>query len=432
MEETTSLAERRQVVVQMPTPNYSYIFLESTDLSDYCRFVNQWFDYEIKYGIKLEPTQIVSNKVRSLLIYNNDLADRDFNSLRPENFCTLMANETKVLSKVQFSETFKHAMRDIKVLSWTRVKPNSYELFFQGVLRRKRIFLRFFQILMEANKQFCPDIEGKEFGLAYIFLSLMDPEYNKLVLAEIPKIRQVNYAKIEDFVDTYVKKTKEHFDTSKLIRAVPYQGDDFKRLEPIKKGNWNHNNGPNQGYRKKDNNNFTSSNGNKINQQPYRQQQLNFIDVTNELDDSDNEEFGTRTSAAEVPDYQTHTVDNDDDHKVWQEDVEFSTYGTRELELPPTANDLDKNIEGEPNNTMTEQSLMVIGNQDSTRGCVNYTLYGKCFKGDECRNAAGHNSKTAAETRKWMMNKLSQANSQPSTPATGFQPKKIVRREKMD
>ena len=39
---------------------------------------------------------------------------------------------------------------------------------------------------MEANKTACPTLEGKEFGLAQIFLDLIDKEYNKYILAEIP------------------------------------------------------------------------------------------------------------------------------------------------------------------------------------------------------------------------------------------------------
>ena len=103
--QTTALAERRQVVVQMATPSHSKVWLSSTELSEYCRFVNNWFDWEIKHGIKLEPTLIIADHVRTTLMYNNNMSEQDFSDLRPEDFCALMAKETQVLSKVQFHQT---------------------------------------------------------------------------------------------------------------------------------------------------------------------------------------------------------------------------------------------------------------------------------------------------------------------------------------
>mmetsp|Transcript_18833 Transcript_18833/g.27186 ORF Transcript_18833/g.27186 Transcript_18833/m.27186 type:complete len:196 (+) Transcript_18833:17-604(+) len=67
VEETTHLAERRQVVVQMPTPSHSHIFLNSMDLADYAQFVTKWFDWQVKYGVRLEPALIVSQSIRNLL-----------------------------------------------------------------------------------------------------------------------------------------------------------------------------------------------------------------------------------------------------------------------------------------------------------------------------------------------------------------------------
>ena len=186
VEETSKLAERHAVVVQRQTPNHSDIFLNSTDLSEYANFVNKWFDWEIRHGIKLEPALIVSKNVRNQLMYNNGKTETDFNALTPADFCSLMAKETRVYSKVQFAETFRNAMRNVRVLAWDKVRPSSHERFFQGILRRQKIFLRTFQILMEANKTACPTLEGKEFGLAQIFLDLIDKEYNKYILAEIP------------------------------------------------------------------------------------------------------------------------------------------------------------------------------------------------------------------------------------------------------
>lgn len=42
----------------------------------------------------------------------------------------------------------------------------------------------------------------------------------------------------------------------------------------------------------------------------------------------------------------------------------------------------------------------------SARGCVNFAIYGNCFRGVDCKNAGGHNENVAKETRQWLMKKL--------------------------
>ena len=417
--QTTALAERRQVVVQMATPSHSKVWLSSTELSEYCRFVNNWFDWEIKHGIKLEPTLIIADHVRTTLMYNNNMSEQDFSDLRPEDFCALMAKETQVLSKVQFHQTFKHALRDVRVLLWERVKPNSHELFFQGVLRRKRIYLRTFQILMEANSAFCPNLEGKEFGLAEIFLSLFDPEYNKLVLAEIPKVKQANYKRVEDFIDAYVAKAKEHFDTSKLIWAVPYKGEDFQRFSvnnrfakpSVHRSPGNNDNGANR-------RDFAQS---KSLYQPKDRRTLNFIDVTEERDNSDEEEQEICSEASSPEDNPNH-----------------ETLEELEKVLCMDHNHDEVNPDNDANAHQILQALESDNQSQATRGCVNYTLYGRCFKGIDCKYASGHNDKAAAETRKWMISKLQSPQGNVRTPnqQQGYRPsatappRKIMQREK--
>ena len=399
VERTTAMAERRHVVMQMPTPSFSHIRLESTDLSEYCQFVNKWFDYEVKHGIKLSPTSIISDRIRNLLIYTYDLDDTDFNSLTPERFCSLMAKETIVLSKTQFAETFKHAMRNVKVLSWENVKPNNHEIFFQGILRRKKIFLRTFQILMEANSQYCPSIEGKDYGLAQVFLSLVDSEYNKLVLAEIPKIKPANYPRVEEFIDAYVKQAKEHFDKSKLVRSVPYQGDGFKRFQVTS-------------YPKRDgqyvsNNRFPQTSSQSLNKQQFRSNsfnadkrslsQMNVVDIANELDNSD-EEFPP-------PDFEDNDLENQKD----LDDIEEESLIDKDN---PTDNHVEESIVPLDNNSSNESLMALLNVNPQTfskhnKGCVQYVLgNGHCSYGDKCYYASSHNAQGAELTRQWMLARL--------------------------
>lgn len=388
VEETSTLAGRHEVIIQRQTPSHSHIYLTSTDLAEYAQFVNRWFDWEIQHGIKLEPALIVSRNVRNQIMYNNDKTDTDFNSLTPAEFCSLMAKETKVFSKVHFAETLKLANRDIKVLMWDSVRPNTHERFFQGILRRQKMFTRTFQILMEANKLFCPALEGKEFGLAQIFLDLIDKNYSKYILAEIPKIKNQNYAKLSDFVDAYVAQAKKHFEAGRAIRLVPYGGNDFKMAtQQSKTSNYNSSSKtstphtgsrdafPRSGYRGSRDNN--SHPGNR---------RLNHVDINNEEDDS----------GAEDPHPWT------DVHS----DGESDTSDVGQLEDPQTRDRKAEHAE----DYVQDHELQVLndsgGPKDYVKGCVNFALYGNCFNGDACKNAQGHREKVAAETRDWMVRKL--------------------------
>lgn len=404
VEETCKLAERHTVVVQRQTPNHSDIFLNSTDLAEYANFVNKWFDWEIRHGIKLEPALIVSKNVRNQLMFNNGKTETDFNALTPSDFCSLMAKETRVYSKVQFAETFRNAMRNIRVLAWDKVRPSSHERFFQGILRRQKIFLRTFQILMEANKTACPTLEGKEFGLAQIFLDLFDKEYNKYILAEIPKVKDFNYKKLNDFVDAYVAKANEHFEASRVIKLVPYQGSDFKDNPPERNQTsfrkpFQQRSEP-QGYKNTDHSHF---------------KRLNYVDVTVENDDSDCELEST--SGQEF-----------DTSLVTKPEEERSQKGCGKLD----SSDDEKEA---------PQVLQAMESKnDYVKGCVNYALYGNCFLGEKCKNAQGHCETVAKNTRQWMLQKLTTPPGMPidrskplrSSAESSHFPRKIMHRDKQD
>jgi hypothetical protein len=362
VEDNAHSAERRQVVMNMPTPDWKHIYLSSTSLGDYARFVIKWFEFEEKNGIKLEPAQIVSKDVRNILIYNNQMSDREFSKLGPTEFNKFMAKETVVLTKVEFANTLKDALKGTKVLEWADVKPNTHEKFFHGILHRKELYFKIFNIIMESNKEFCPSIEGREFGLARIFLDLISNDYNTTVLAEIPRIRESNYAKLEDFLNTYVKMAKEHYDMSRKIRLIPYKGSDFKPVERVF-------------------NKFVKGSTST---------------TTSSLHHVESQEFGFQD---ELQDF-----------------------------IPNRDPDSDDSMEEEVPATSVADTLQAIENSSQERGCVNYAIYGNCFKAAECKNVSGHNEAVAKRTRAWLITKLTTQNT--SSNSTNNYPPRIVQRDK--
>jgi hypothetical protein len=59
---------KKQVVIHVEPPSHKHIYLDSMELSDFTKFIIQWFEYEQINGIKLEPAQIISRRVRNLLM----------------------------------------------------------------------------------------------------------------------------------------------------------------------------------------------------------------------------------------------------------------------------------------------------------------------------------------------------------------------------
>lgn len=414
IEETSVLAERHSVVIQRQTPNHSHIYLTSTDLAEYAQFVNKWFDWEIQHGIKLEPALIVSRNVRNQLMYNNGKTETDFNSLTPSAFCSLMAMETKVFSKVQFAETLKYAMRAVKCLYWDNVRPSTHEKFFQGILRRQKQFLRTFQIMMEANKNYCPDLEVKDFGLAKIFLDTIDRNYNKYILAEIPKVKSYNFRKLSDFLDAYVAKAKEHFEASRSIRLVPYTGDDFKLAQQKTQTSQS-----SSRFRDNPTAHETSSS------QRYSSQRVNFVDVTRD-DDTDD-------SVCPGDSHQPRVSDSDDE-SAYEDCVDQDT-DNPVLDTCHETNSADYSV---PCETSTQQLQAADFRSEvapnSVRGCINYALYGRCFAGDSCKNVKGHNEKIALDTRQWILKKVStpiEFSKVKHSHIDPQQPRKIVQRDRV-
>jgi hypothetical protein len=44
--------------------------------------------------------------------------------------------------------------------------------------------------------------------------------------------------------------------------------------------------------------------------------------------------------------------------------------------------------------------------QDKVYGCLHYTIYGKCLKGDMCKYAKAHNRQGARDTSEWIIKRL--------------------------
>lgn len=378
LEEASSSQEHQQrvVVINMPTPEYKHIYLDSTDLADFSTFLINWLEWERTYSLRLEPPRIMSRRLRSMLQYNHGITEAEFHKLTPDTFMQLMAKETEVVDKRDFALTLKHALKNVRQLEWEKVTPNTHQKFFQAILRRKELFLKIFQVLMECNKDKCPSLKGREFGLANIFLSTISDSYNASIKAELLEINNQNYPRVEDFITAYVAKAKEHYDVSRGVKRIPYAGSDYKTKEPEKhsgdsqkRKQWI----PREQYER------------QKKQQPAgtepATQRVNYVNVMDESSSSDSEPDEVRGKDFDESD----TEQDESAHCVTvPEDDIFAG----------------------------EQTLAALGSgtsggeTQSSKGCVNFAIYGNCFRGNDCKNVSGHTEEMAKGTRQWLIKKL--------------------------
>ena len=374
---TAPEGEQRMVVINMPPPEFKHIYLDSTDLANFSNFLIQWLEWERTYSLKLEPPRIMSCKLRTMLQYNHGLTDSEFFKLTPELFMKLMAKETKVQSKREFADCMRQALRYLRPLNWGKVNPGNHQKFFQGILRRRELFMKVFQIIMENNSDHCPEIKGRKHGLAQIFLDLISETYNESVLSEIDEVNKTNYPKIGEFVDAFVAKAKEHYEVSQGVKRVPYTGSDFKPEE----------------RRETSQQDFVRKDFKKPGKPSNRDSSIQRVNHTNNWigDESDSDDEVERRPMAKLGADETDS------------DEEGDQFGEERGAANATA---EAQPEPEPPDPFEAQLKAISDSSPSTRGCVNYAIYGNCFRGDECKNAQGHNEQSAKQTREWLIKKL--------------------------
>ena len=352
--ENKVLANRHQVQVIKEPPSHRHIFLKTTKLQDYVKFVNDWMDYGIRHGINLEPAQIVSSTIRQRLLDKYEMTEQDFLKLSAEEFCQLMAGETRVFSVIGFAETLSAALSHIKPMPWEKVTPANHEDFYNSILRLNAVFERTVNILMEMNSEFAPRLDDKKWGLAVIYLRKIDKEYREVVLSEIPKLRQENYHTIHDFIKRFKERTFSHYEQSRTMSMIPYKGAQFSTCGGL--------------------------------EQKEQSAKLNVIGATKGVSDS---------------------VGTNDDEAYLDEQLERDRAGS-------DAEDPGDDIELLYRDELAEQKNTVLqGMEISKKGeaqyptsCIYYAIYGECRRGADCRNKEAHNAQAAERTRKWLRQKL--------------------------
>ena len=347
-----SLANRHQVQVVKEPPSYKHIYLKSTELSEYVKFVNDWMDYGMRHGIALEPAQIVSRTIRQRLLDKYELSEQQFQGLTAEQFCHLMAGETRVFSKINFSKTMKHALRAIKPMDWGRITPANHEDYYNSILRLSTVFERTLGIMLEMNSDFVPDLEDREYGLVQVFLRKIDRAYVKEILAEMPRIKEKNYATVLEFIKAFKEKAREHYELSRTMTRIPYRGSSFNSFV-------------------EDSDGATAK--------------LNNLHAVEKV---------------QVHEEQCEDLDADSSSECVEAACDKPAEGDPDDLFMDDLNEEEKLV------LHAVEPAKAKGDAQYPPSCIYYAIFGDCKRGIECKNKGAHNLQAAERTRKWLRMKL--------------------------
>ena len=349
--ESKVLSNRHAVQVIKEPPSHKHIYLTSTELSQYVKFVNDWIDYGLRHGISLEPAQIVSRTIRQRLLDKYDLTEQQFQELTAEQFCHLMAGETRVYSKINFSKTMMQALRYIKPMDWSKVTPANHEEYYNSILRLNTVFERTLAVMLEMNNEFVPDLENREYGLIFVYLRKIDKTYVKELLAEMPRIKESNYRNVQAFIKAFKDKAREQYELSRTMTQIPYKGPSFNAFMDIKE----------EGKSKDDS---------------LHVMEEDFEDAENSTDAAPADQHG---------DVNVHeTAQEGDDDDLYMDEL------------------------GEEEKLVLQmvEPAKVKGDSQYPPSCIYFAIFGDCKRGIDCKNKGAHNAQAAQRTRKWLQMKL--------------------------
>jgi hypothetical protein len=384
--------ENGAVLPTLSVPPFQYR-LKSTSPSAILRFYRSWVRYQFEHQVKVNPLTCVSEGILRKIRHTQHVGDDDLRSCSADQFCTYLANDLVMVNKLMFFKELEEALSNIPRLKWHGVGPLEHESFYNELLYRQEKVLEYFNFFKENkdNKDAIPKVAGK-FGTAKIFLNLIDEDYNEPILALIPELKDHNYQKLEDFISCYMQEADRQFGmTRAVLNGVPFSSNKAKKPERDQTY------GDKSRFKKKeyirDDDRKRDWVANRF--KPRQEQQVSHLSNNPlELYDSD-EEAWERQWDEEIA--QARTLYDDDLVEPEQLSDDPEEHDPEIIIPPDILNNIDPVMP-----TLAGQ----FNQQDKVYGCLYYTIYGKCLKGDKCKYAKAHNRQGARDTSEWIIKRL--------------------------
>jgi hypothetical protein len=366
--------------------------LTSTTPAAILRFVRRWVKYQIEYKVRVNPMTSVNEAILRKIRHTQKIEDDIIRKSTPEQFCAFLANDLVLDNAFMFFNELQDALSNIPRLKWHGRTLRDHEDFYNQLIFRQERVMEFFNFFKEneANVKSIPKVSGK-YGSAKLFLNLIDEEYNEPILAVLPELKDYNFKTLESFVSAYMAEAAEQFKrTRAVLNGVPFSANKIKRAE-------------------------------RSDTKP-QSQKREYVRDDDEKREWTRTRFQTRQSQAlnAIQDSEQVTS-HDSDEEAWERQWDDEIAQARALHSDmyqssdePEASEDEEQLPEDliPSDILNNIDPIMptlagqFNQQDQVHGCLYYTIYGKCLKGDKCKYARAHNRQGAKDTSEWIIKRL--------------------------
>ena len=366
--------------------------LTSTTPAAILRFVRRWIKYQIEYKVRVNPMTSVSEAILRKIRHTQKIGDDVIRKSTPEEFCAFLANDLVLDNAFMFFNELQDALSNIPRLKWHGRTLRDHEDFYNQLIFRQERVMEFFNFFKEndANVKSIPKVSGK-YGSAKLFLNLIDEEYNEPILAVLPELKDHNFRTLESFISAYMEEAAEQFKrTRAVLNGVPFSANKIKRAERSDTK-------PQSQKREYVRDDDEKREWTRTRFQTRQTQGLNAILDSEQVTGADSdEEAWERQWDDEIA--QARALHSDMYQSTDEPEASEDEEQRHEDLIPP---DILNNID-----PIMPTLAGQFNQQDQVHGCLYYTIYGKCLKGDKCKYARAHNRQGAKDTSQWIIKRL--------------------------
>jgi hypothetical protein len=384
IETVNELTESGTVLPTIKVPPFDEK-LTSTTPAAILRFVRRWINYQIEYKVRVNPMTSVSEAILRKIRHTQRIEDNVIRESTPQEFCAFLANDLVLDNAFMF-------FNELPRLKWHGRTLRDHEDFYNQLIFRQEKVMEFFNFFKEndANVKSIPKVSGK-YGSAKLFLNLIDEEYNEPILAVLPELKDYNFKTLESFVSAYMGEAAEQFKrTRAVLNGVPFSANKIKRAErsDIKPQT------PKREYVRDDDEKREWA---RSRFQTRQSQGLNAILDSEQVTSADSDEEAWERQwddeIAQARALHSDTYQSTDEPEASEDEEQLH----EDLIPPDILNNIDPIMP-----TLAGQ----FNQQDQVHGCLYYTIYGKCLKGDKCKYSRAHNRQGAKDTSQWIIKRL--------------------------
>ena len=337
-----------QTVLVMRKEKECHVTINKFRLSKVAKAIRDIINFQEEEGTVVRMQKVLSSDMKEHLRVSRGLTRTDLAKLDMSDLFQIIAEETKVYSTVAFYDELKDAMSHTKIMDWSKVSAVNHEVFYFQQLKFIDNFKRMLQIMLECNKEYCPRVDDKQYGLVRLFKELNDPAY---IAYAFGCMKTLSFNTMNEFFNEFSKVLYDHYQVSLVSRELPYRTNK-EHKDRIK-----------DYYERKRQDSF-------VKKSSHKDQKKTFHRVSHLREkDSDSDEYPDLDEVSSVEDLVSDCVSLDSGEEPVEEESKTSASKPQET---------SENTESEDMLAAVQQTQ---GAKTQTKyGCMKKMLYGKCDK----------------------------------------------------